>query len=106
MCVYIYTHVCVCIIYTYACIHTYIHYEQKVRPEEMIDASMGKLSSLQRVHGCVSHASLEKQLVVHFKTKSFLAKSVYFICCLCALRVVVANKVPMSSLSGIEPAYH
>ena len=50
ICVYIYIHMCVCLhIYVYthmhACIHTYIHYEQEVRPEEMIDASMGKLSS-------------------------------------------------------------
>ena len=43
-------------------------------------------------------------LVFHSKTLSLVAKSVHFICCLCAWRSSVANKVPVSSVLGFDSA--
>ena len=46
-----------------------------------------------------------ENLVFHSKTKFFVAKSVYVICCLCALRSSVANKVlQCHSLLRFNPA--
>ena len=45
-----------------------------------------------------------KTLVFHSKTKFFPAKSVHFICCLCVLRISVANKVRVSLRWAYESA--
>ena len=66
--------------------------------------SLGKSWSSTRSWFFTRKPFFQENLVFHSKTKFFLAKNVIFICCLCALRISIANKIPVSSLLRFDPA--